>query len=210
MPLPRWTSKIAAKIATASRRASTSETIVIASHLKKPAHAVRVRRGELRRRRSPGPADGWRVSQRIEAPASRKNHQASPSRPERRPRQQDRAGDGEEPEADQRPGPVAAVAERRRGDGVVLPLVGDDERRREVDEDAGAAEQREDDEADAEDGGVDVEVAARPPQTPASMRSERLRCRRSDLSDMCVCSVMAPGWRREKRGRPSGMTLSRP
>ena len=45
-------------------------------------------------------------------------------------------------------------------DRVALALVRDHEQRRAVDEDAGAAEQREHDEADAVEDGIDVEVVA--------------------------------------------------
>ena len=83
-------------------------------------------------------------------------------RPEGRPREQQRECDGDEPESDQRPGPVAAVAQGCRGEGIFLPLVGHDERRRQVDDDPRAAEQREHHESDAVDGRMDVEVAREP------------------------------------------------
>ena len=82
--------------------------------------------------------------------------------PERRPREQRDEGDGDEPEADQRPGPVAAVAQGGRGERVLVALVGHHERRGQVDQDPRAAEQREHDEADAVDGRMDVEVVREP------------------------------------------------
>ena len=100
--------------------------------------------------------------QRIAAPAIRSRIHGVAVRPERRPREQRHECDGDEPKADQRPRPVAAVAQRSRGEGILLPLVGHDERRCQVDQDPRAAEQREDDEADAVDGRMDVEVAREP------------------------------------------------
>ena len=104
----------------------------------------------------------WRVIQRIAAPAIRSRIQASPCGQSVARESSDRDCDGDEPEADQRPGPVATVAQGSRGEGILVPLVGHDERRRQVDEDARAAEQGEDDEADAVDGRMDVEVAREP------------------------------------------------
>ena len=171
------------KIATASTASVTSETIVSANHLKK-----RRTRRESRAASSfasvAGSVPGCRVSQRIRTPARRKNHHASPSGQSVARDEQDRPGDGEEAEPDQRPGPVAPVAERRRGDRVVLPLVGDHEPRGEVDEDAGPAEQGEDDEADAEDRGVDLEVASQAPADAGKHAIRAAALQRSDLRDM--------------------------
>ena len=52
-------------------------------------------------------------------------------------------------------------------DGLAFPLLGDDERRGDVDEDPCAAEQREDDKAEPVDVGVEVEV---PPEAGAHAR----------------------------------------
>jgi hypothetical protein len=79
-------------------------------------------------------------------------------RPQCRPREQDGHRDADEREPDQRPGPVATVPQRGSRDGVLLALVRHDEGSCCVDDDAGAAEQGEDDEADAVEGGMDVEV----------------------------------------------------
>ena len=86
--------------------------------------------------------------------------------PERDPGEQHDARQGEQPEADQRPGVVAALAQGLSGDRVLLALVRDDEHGRQVDEDPGAADQRQDDEADPVEGGVDSEVARQAPADP--------------------------------------------
>ena len=116
--------------------------------------------------------------------------------PQRRPRQQDGARDGEEAEPDQRPRAVAPVAERRRGDRVLLALVGHDERRGGVDEDAGPAQEGEDDEADAEDRGVDLEVASQAPADAGKHAIGAAALQPADLRDMCCVfaheSRMAP------------------
>ena len=105
--------------------------------------------------------------------------------PQRRPRQQDGDRDGEEAEPDQRPRAVAPVAERRRGDRVLLALVGDDERRGGVDQDAGPAQEGEDDEADAEDCGVDLEVASQAPADAGKHAIRPAALQPADLGDMC-------------------------
>ena len=104
----------------------------------------------------------WRVIQRIARARDQEQDPGVAVWPERRPREQQRQCDGDEPEADQRPGPIAAVAQGSGGEGILVPLLGHDERRRQVDQDPRAAEQREDDEADAVDGRMDVEVAREP------------------------------------------------
>ena len=172
-------------------------------------HAVRVLGRELLRVRR-------RVRRRLprEPEDQGAREQEEPPRvavePQRRPRQQDGARDGEEAEPDQRPRAVAPVAERRRGDRVLLALVGHDERRGGVDEDAGPAQEGEDDEADAEDGGVDLEVASQAPADAGKHAIRAAALQPPDLRDMCCVfaheSRMAP----RVRGRPSGMTLSRP
>ena len=78
-------------------------------------------------------------------------------------REEDDSGDREQAHCDQRPRPVAPVANRRRHDRVLLALVGHDEHGREVDDEAGAAEQCQYDEADPEERGVDLEVARQSP-----------------------------------------------
>ena len=70
------------------------------------------------------------------------------------------AGHGDEREPDHGERVLAMVAEHLGGERVPLALVGNDERAGAVDDDPGAAEQRQHDEADAVDDGVDVEVPA--------------------------------------------------
>ena len=79
-----------------------------------------------------------------------------------------------------------------------------------VDEDAGPAEEGEDDEADAEDGGVDLEVASQAPADAGKHAIRAAALQRPDLRDMCC--VFGHGSRMASRvaPRPSGMTLSRP
>jgi hypothetical protein len=130
--------------------------------------------------------------------------------PQRRPRQQDGARDGEETEADQRPRPVALVAERRGGDRVLLALVGDDERSGGVDQEAGAAQEGEDDEADAEDCGVDLEVASQAPADAGKHAVRPAALQPPDLWDMCGVFAHEVEHGFGRRATPSGMTLSRP
>ena len=82
---------------------------------------------------------------------------------------------------------ILAVAQGRGRHGVLLPLVGHHERRGGVDQDARPAQEGEDDEADAKDGGVDLEVASQAPADagehairPAALQPPDLR----DLSCM--------------------------
>jgi hypothetical protein len=77
-----------------------------------------------------------------------------------------------EAEPDQRPGPVAPAFERRRRDRVLLAFVRHHDRRDEVDQQAGAAEQGEHDEADAIERGVDLEVVR---QAPADAGEHTIR-----------------------------------
>ena len=107
--------------------------------------------------------------------------------PKRRPRQQDGDRHGEEPEPDQRPRPIAPVAERRRGDRVLLALVRYDERRGGVDQDAGAAQEGEDDEADAKDRGVDLEVASQAPANAGEHAIRPAALQPPDLRDLRLC-----------------------
>ena len=99
------------------------------------------------------------------SPRPRKEHDPGDvtGRPKGHPGQEYDTRQTEQPEADQRPGAVAALAEGLRSDRLVVALVGDDEQRCEIDEDAGAADQREDDEADTVERGVDSEVARQAP-----------------------------------------------
>ena len=104
----------------------------------------------------------WRVIQRIAAPAIRSRIQASPWG-------QSVARESSVTSATATsPRPISGQGRSRRlrraavAKESSVPLLGHDERRREVDEDPRAAEQREDDEADAVDGRMDVEVAREP------------------------------------------------
>ena len=130
--------------------------------------------------------------------------------PQRRAREQDGDRDREEAEADQRPGPVPPVAERRRGDRVLLALVGHDEGRDGVDEDAGPAQEGEDDEPDAEDGGVDVEVAGQPAADAGEHSIGAAALEQPCFRDMCGRFAHGVQDGCARRARPSGMTLSRP
>ena len=91
-----------------------------------------------------------------------------------------------------------------------LALVGHHERRGGVDEDAGPAQEGEDDEADAEDRGVDLEVASQAPADAGKHAIRAAALQPPDLWDMCC--VCVHGFRMASRAlaRPSGMTLSRP
>ena len=148
-------------------------------------------RGSAVGRRSSRSAAGWRVIQRITPPATRKRNQESPCGQRVTRGEEDGAGDRDEPEADQRPGPVAPVAEGRRGDRVLLALVGHDERGGEVDEDAGPAEEGEDDEADAVEGGVDFEVLGKAPADPGDHAIRTAALQAPDLWDLCGCVFMS-------------------
>ena len=79
--------------------------------------------------------------------------------PQGRTGEEHRRGNGDEAEADERPRLIPAAAQHLGRDRVLLPLLGDHERGGEVDDDARAAEQGQDDEPDAVERGIDVEVA---------------------------------------------------
>ena len=65
-----------------------------------------------------------------------------------------------ETEADERPRPVAPLGDHLLGDRPLAALLGHDEQRGEVDQDPGAAEQRQDHEPESEEHRVQVEVPA--------------------------------------------------
>ena len=110
--------------------------------------------------------------------------------------QEDGTCNCEEPEPDQRPRTVSPVTQGGRGDRVVLTLVRHDERRRCVDEDAGPAEEGEDDEADAENGGVDLEVASEAAADAGKHAIRTAALQASGLWDVCgVCDVCVHGFR---------------
>ena len=109
--------------------------------------------------------------------------------PQRGPREEGGTCHGEEAEPDQRPRAVSLVTERRRGDRVLLALVGHDQRRGGVDQDAGPAQEGEDDEADAEDSGVDLEVASQAPADAGKLAIRAAALQAADLrdiGDVCV------------------------
>src|SRR5262249_22812629 len=122
----------------------------------------------------------------------------------------DRARDRQQAEPDQGPRTIAPVAECCRGYRVDFALVRDDERRRGVDEKAGPTEEGEDDEADAEDRGVDVEVACEASADAGDHAVRPAALQLADLGDMC--GVFAHGLQNgpARLREPSGMTLSRP
>ena len=194
-PRPRWTSKTARKIAAATSTSATRDAKVISE-----------RQRETRRtRRESSRRELRRVLRRVGCGLARdpEDHGARDAGrepgvalgPQRGPGEQGGARDGEEAEADQRPRTVSPVAERSRGDRVLLALVGHDERRGGVDEDAGPAEEGEDDEADAEDGGVDLEVASQASADAGEHAIRAAALQAADLWDIvwCVC-VMVRGW----------------
>ncbi len=100
-------------------------------------------------------------------------------------REQDGSCDREESEPDQRPGAVSPVAEGSRRERVVLALVGHDERSGCVEEDARAAEEGEDDEADTEDGGMDLEVLGKAATDTGDLAIRAAALQAADLWDMC-------------------------
>jgi hypothetical protein len=121
-----------------------------------------------------------------------------------------RDGDADEAEADERPGPVAALGEHLLRERLVAPFLRDDEHGGEVDEDPRAAEQREDDEPEPEDGGTEAEVASK---TAADAGDDPRRLRALEALDLgCGCDVCVHVYEAAcKRLRwLSGNTLVRP
>ena len=113
--------------------------------------AIAIRRPRLPRR----------LAQRIASPATSSRTQPAPALGQSSPRERRTSGgDADQAEPDEGPGAVAALGEHLCRDRLLLALVRDHEHGGEVDEEPGAAEQRQDDEAEAEDCGVEVEVAA--------------------------------------------------
>ena len=103
-------------------------------------------------------------------------------------------GDRDQPERDEAGGMFAALREDVLGHRAVIALLRDDEDRGEVDEDPGAAEQRQDDEARAgRRRGRCRSSLPSPPLTPASILSLRLRSRRLTIGVWSVCSLMSRG-----------------
>ena len=100
-------------------------------------------------------------------------------------REEDGPSDCKEPEPDQRPGAVSPVAEGSRRERVGVALVGHDERRGRVEEDPRAAEEREDDEADTEDGGMDLEVLGKAAADTGDLAIRAAALQAADLWDMC-------------------------
>ncbi len=82
--------------------------------------------------------------------------------PERGTREKhDQCGPGDR-EADQRPGPLFSLSQHLLREGAFLALARHDERSGEIHENSCPSEQGENDEADAKDGRVELEVAAEP------------------------------------------------
>ena len=132
------------------------------------------------------------------------------ARPKGRPREQDGERRREEAEADHLPRLLASLAQRLRRDGLRLALVGDHEHRREVDENAGTAEQREHDEAHPIERGAEVEVAR---EAPADPREHAVGAAPLEpLHRRFGCDVLGHVRSIARPGTTplSGMTLSRP
>ena len=142
---------------------------------------------------------GWRVSQRISAPAIRKSHHESPSG--HSVARESRMA----PATARSPSPISGQGRSRRLRSAAvaiessLPSSGMTSAAASVDEDAGAAEQGEDDEADAEDGGVDLEVASQAPADAGKHAIGAAALQAADLGDMCC--VFAHGFRMASRVR---------
>ena len=161
-PRPRCTWTTEAKIAAETRTSAISDPIAIAIPMKKRRIRCESRRASSVA--SVAPPVGAVTSDPEDRRARKQEHEPGVAvRPEGRVRQDDGTRNGEEREPDERPRPVASRAERRGDDRVLLALVGHDERCREVDHDPGSAEQRQHDEADAIERGVDLEVAGQAP-----------------------------------------------
>ena len=100
-------------------------------------------------------------------------------------RQENGSCDREQPEPDQRPGAISPVAERGGCDRVVLALVRHDKRCGRIDEDAGPAQEGEHDEADTEDGGMDLEVLGKASADAGDLAIRAAALQAPDLWDMC-------------------------
>jgi hypothetical protein len=157
---------------------------------------------------SVGPAAGWARDPEDHGSRDQEEEPRAAVQRQADAGEEDGSCDRQQAEADQRPGTVTPLAERGSCDRVVLALVGHDERGGGVDQDASSAEQGEDDEADTEDGGWISKYWARPPLTPATLRFERLRCRRRISGYVWLSSCQENGL--PAPPRPSGMTLRRP
>ena len=83
------------------------------------------------------------------------------SRPEVRLGEREERAEGEQADADEQPGLVAASAQSLDGDRLVVVLAGDHEPRGEIEQQPGSAHQRECGERDPVDERVDVEVVGR-------------------------------------------------
>ena len=79
--------------------------------------------------------------------------------PEARFREREQRAEGEQADSDEEPGLIAAAAQRLDGDRLVVVLARDHEPRRQVEQDAGPADECEGGERDSVDERVDVEVA---------------------------------------------------
>ena len=113
----------------------------------------------------------------------------SDTEPPTREEQEER--DAGEAEADDGPRPVAALGQDLGRDRPVTALDRNHEDGREVDEDAGAAEQREDDEAEPEDGRVELEVAAEAAGDTCDQGVGRAALEALDLGRVCDVFIHA-------------------
>src|SRR5687768_8760744 len=123
-------------------------------------------------RRLPGRADlRARLGRRLAvARAALRDHDREPAEQEQRPGEaavrpevglrDDRDGrDPDERDAGEQPGPVTVPPERLGDDRVPLALIGDDERRGDIEQDPGPADERQHGEGDPEERRGEVEVA---------------------------------------------------
>ena len=93
-------------------------------------------------------------------------------------REQSDSGSPNEEQPDERTRPVAVVPKRVGGDGIPCSLIGDHEQGRAVDEKPSASEKGQDDEPDAVEEGIDVEVAA---EAAAHARDHAIRAAPAEL-----------------------------
>src|SRR6476659_2503576 len=182
--------------------------------LEEPADAVGIAPGE--RRRLGGLV--LRAGLRKTVPGHPEDHASRdrqddpdvPVRPERNVRDRDRARDREEPEPDQRPRTVAPLAQRARRHRVGLALARHHERRGGVDQDPGSAEQRQHDEADAEERRMDVEVPSEPARDAGEHPVGARAVEALGLGDAARVIGHDPRMTAGDPESPSGMTLTCP
>ena len=175
-PSPRPTSNHAKATLTAATTATITATITPTSD-----------RTRIRERRLPRLASDV---QRIASPASRTSPQPSRLRPDRGTREKDCQRNGGEAESDDRPRPLASCGESLCRDRLLLALLREDENCGEVDQNPGAAQQREDHESQPEERGIQVEVA---PEAAGHARDHAVgRAALEALSVFGACATFPP------------------